>query len=61
MILTIERLGHRGDGIAQGPDGQVFVPQTLPGEVVEGDVAGDQLLNTRILTPSANRWTRNCG
>ena len=60
MILTIERLGHRGDGIAQGPDGQVFVPQTLPGEVVEGDVAGDQLLNTRILTPSANRIRPPC-
>ena len=60
MILTIERLGHRGDGIAQGPEGQVFVPQTLPGEVVEGDLAGDQLLNTRILTPSANRIRPPC-
>ena len=60
MILTIERLGHRGDGIAQGPEGQVFVPQTLPGEVVEGDLAGDQLLNTRILTPSVNRIRPPC-
>jgi 23S rRNA (uracil1939-C5)-methyltransferase len=60
VILTIERLGHRGDGIAQGPDGQVFVPQTLPGEVVEGDLAGDQLLNTRILTPSVNRIRPPC-
>ena len=60
MILTVERLGHRGDGIAQGPEGQVFVPQTLPGEVVEGDQAGDQLLNTRILTPSPNRIRPPC-
>ena len=60
MILTIERLGHRGDGSAQGPGGPVFVPQTLPGEVVEGDIAGDQLLNTRILTPSANRIRPPC-
>jgi 23S rRNA (uracil1939-C5)-methyltransferase len=60
VILTIERLGHRGDGIAQGPGGPVFVPQTLPGEVVEGDIAGDQLLNTRILTPSANRIRPPC-
>ena len=60
MILTIERLGHRGDGVAQGPEGQVFVPQTLPGEVVEGDLAGDQLLNTRILTPSVNRIRPPC-
>ena len=60
MILTIERLGHRGDGIAQGPEGQVFVPQMLPGEVVEGDLAGDQLLNARILTPSPNRIRPPC-
>jgi 23S rRNA (uracil1939-C5)-methyltransferase len=60
VILTIERLGHRGDGIAQGPEGQVFVPQTLPGEVVEGDQAGDLLLNTRILTPSPNRIRPPC-
>jgi 23S rRNA (uracil1939-C5)-methyltransferase len=60
VILTIERLGHRGDGVAQGPEGQVFVPQTLPGEVVEGDLAGDQLLNTRILTPSVNRIRPPC-
>jgi 23S rRNA (uracil1939-C5)-methyltransferase len=60
VILTIERLGHRGDGIAQGPEGQVFVPQMLPGEVVEGDLAGDQLLNARILTPSPNRIRPPC-
>ena len=60
MILTIERLGHRGDGIAQGPEGQVFVPQMLPGEVVEGDLAGDQLVNTRIHTPSPNRIRPPC-
>jgi 23S rRNA (uracil1939-C5)-methyltransferase len=60
VILTVERLGHRGDGIAQGPEGQVFVPQTLPGEVVEGDQAGDLLLNTRILTPSPNRIRPPC-
>lgn len=60
MILTIDRLGHRGDGIAQGPDGQVLVPQVLPGEVVEGDPAGDRLVNIRILTPSAQRIRPPC-
>jgi 23S rRNA (uracil1939-C5)-methyltransferase len=60
VILTVERLGHRGDGIAQGPEGQVFVPQTLPGEVVDGDQAGDLLLNTRILSPSPNRIRPPC-
>ena len=33
--LTISRIGHRGDGIADTPGGPVFVPYTLPGEIVE--------------------------
>jgi 23S rRNA (uracil1939-C5)-methyltransferase len=32
--LTITRLGHRGDGVADTPVGPAFVPYTLPGEVV---------------------------
>jgi 23S rRNA (uracil1939-C5)-methyltransferase len=32
--LTIHRLGHRGDGIADTPAGPVYVPYALPGEVV---------------------------
>jgi len=31
----IDALGHRGDGIASGPDGSIYVPGTLPGETVE--------------------------
>ncbi|MDQ1846810.1 class I SAM-dependent RNA methyltransferase [Gemmobacter fulvus] len=67
MKLTIERLGHLGDAIAQGPDGPVYVPQMLPGEEVEGEIQGDKLLNARILTPSADRvkppcpHARSCG
>ena len=57
MILTIDRLGHLGDGIAAGP---VFVPMTLPGEVVEGDVTGDQMPAPRIVTPSTDRVRPPC-
>jgi 23S rRNA (uracil1939-C5)-methyltransferase len=32
--LAIVRLGHRGDGIADGDDGPVYVPYTLAGESV---------------------------
>ena len=32
--LTIARIGHRGDGIADTNTGPVFVPFTLPGETV---------------------------
>ena len=60
MILTIDRLGHLGDGVATGPDGAVFIPQMLPGEVVEGDLQGGKLLNPRIVTPSVNRVRPPC-
>ena len=45
-ILTIHRLGHHGDGIAPGP---IFVPRTLPGEVVEGDIEGTAMVNPKIV------------
>ena len=32
--LTIAKLGRRGDGIAETPAGPVYVPYTLPGEIV---------------------------
>lgn len=63
MRLTVERLGHLGDGIAGG----LFIPRTLPGEEVEGDLAGDRLENVRIVTPVADRvrppcpHARSCG
>ena len=56
MKLTIARLGHRGDGIAES----VYAPGTLPGEEVEGDLAGDTLTGIRILTPSAARVKPPC-
>jgi 23S rRNA (uracil1939-C5)-methyltransferase len=56
----IERLGHLGDAIAQGPDGPVFISQVLPGEEVEGDLVGDRLINVRIVSPVANRVKPPC-
>ena len=60
MILTIDRLGHLGDGIAKGPDGPVYIPGLLPGEEVEGTLQGDRLLDPRIVTPSADRKKPPC-
>ena len=57
MTVTIERLGHQGDGIADGP---VFVPRTLPGEVIDGDVAEARIVSPRIVTPSPNRVSPPC-
>jgi 23S rRNA (uracil1939-C5)-methyltransferase len=33
--LGIDRLGHRGDGVAETPEGPVYIPHVLPGERVE--------------------------
>ena len=55
--VTIERLGHRGDGIAPGP---VFAPRTLPGETVTGTAEGDRLSDIRILSPSPHRVKAPC-
>ena len=60
MIVTIDRLGHLGDGVAHGPDGAIFIPQMLPGEVVEGDLQDGKLQNPRIITPSVNRVRPPC-
>ncbi len=57
MRLTVERLGHHGDGIAGGP---VFVPRTLPGEVVEGEVDGGRMVQPKIVTPSPDRVAAPC-
>ena len=32
--LSITHLGHRGDGVADTPTGPLYVPYTLPGEIV---------------------------
>ncbi|SMX47007.1 class I SAM-dependent RNA methyltransferase [Actibacterium lipolyticum] len=57
MTVTIRRLGHLGDGVADGP---VFVPLTLPGEEVEGELVGDRIAQPRIVTPSADRVRPPC-
>ncbi|PWE30035.1 class I SAM-dependent RNA methyltransferase [Maritimibacter sp. 55A14] len=57
MKVTVERLGHLGDGVGDGP---VFVPRALPGEVVEGVVEDGRMLAPRILTPSPLRVRPTC-
>ncbi|MGI9390064.1 MAG: class I SAM-dependent RNA methyltransferase [Boseongicola sp.] len=56
-MLTIDRLGHRGDGIAEGP---IYVPRTLPGEIVEGEIVDGCVSNPRIMTPSPIRVSPPC-
>ncbi|SDX88258.1 23S rRNA m(5)U-1939 methyltransferase [Citreimonas salinaria] len=57
----IERLGHQGDGIASGVDGgPVYAPGTLPGEVVEGEIAAGHMAAPRIVTPVPERVSPPC-
>jgi 23S rRNA (uracil1939-C5)-methyltransferase len=53
----ILRLGHQGDGIADGP---VFAPRTLPGEIVSGTLDRDLLKDIRIEEPSSDRVHPAC-
>lgn len=61
--LVIDRIGHRGDGIAETPDGPVFVPYALPGETVEAEaVPGhpDRRHLLRVVSASADRVEPFC-
>jgi len=62
LEMEIARLGAQGDGIAEGPDGPLFVPFTLPGErarvVVSEDGKHAALLE--VLDPSAERIDPVC-
>jgi len=40
--LAINRLAHRGDGVADTPAGPLYVPYTLPGETVEAEAVPGQ-------------------
>lgn len=55
--FEILRVGHQGDGIADGP---VFAPRTLPGEIVTGNVDGSLLTDIRIAEPSSARVQPVC-
>ena len=57
MRVTVERLGHLGEGIAAGP---VFVPGGLPGEEVEGEVVDGRMAAPRIVKPSSDRVKAAC-
>jgi 23S rRNA (uracil1939-C5)-methyltransferase len=61
--LTIVSVGHRGDGLAEGPDGAIFVPGALPGEMVDvEEVAGhpDRRRLLRIESASEARIAPFC-
>jgi len=58
--LEISRLGGQGDGIAETPAGQVFVPFTVPGDVVTAAVEKSRGTLISVLQPSPQRVTPPC-
>jgi 23S rRNA (uracil1939-C5)-methyltransferase len=66
MKLRIEKAIYGGDGLARVPEGKtVFVPGTLPGELVEATIAADRRSFATselhsILEPSPERVVPGC-
>jgi 23S rRNA (uracil1939-C5)-methyltransferase len=58
--LRIERLGHRGEGVAMLGGRRVFVPYALPGETVTVEVDGDQARLVDIVEASPQRIAPSC-
>ena len=58
--VTIERIGHRGDGIAPTPEGPVYVAFTLPGECVTFERSGERGRLLEIIAPTPERTTPPC-
>jgi 23S rRNA (uracil1939-C5)-methyltransferase len=62
LEVTIDRLGAQGDGVADGPDGALFVPFALPGERVrvEPDADGKHAELLAVLEASLARVEPVC-
>jgi 23S rRNA (uracil1939-C5)-methyltransferase len=61
MRLTVTRVGAQGDGVGALPDGgEVFLPFTLPGEVVEAELSGTRGRVSELIEASAERVAPPC-
>jgi 23S rRNA (uracil1939-C5)-methyltransferase len=60
QALDIARLGAQGDGVADLPSGQVFVPYALPGERVQADVRGERARLIAVIDASPDRVAPVC-
>src|SRR5262245_16584622 len=61
--LAIAALGHHGDGVADGPQGAIYVANALPGEIVDVEAwpeHPDRRHVVQIVTPSADRISPFC-
>lgn len=59
-ILDVAEIGGRGDGLAAGPNGPIYVPYALPGEQVRARVAADRATVIEVLQASPERIEPAC-
>ncbi len=58
--VTISAIGHKGDGVADTPNGQIYVPLSLPGETLKIALSGERGSIVEIVTPSPDRVAAPC-
>jgi len=58
--FAISRLGHKGDGIAEMPEGITHVGFALPGETVIAEVRDGHFESTKVLESSRDRVAPVC-
>jgi 23S rRNA (uracil1939-C5)-methyltransferase len=54
-LITIDRVGGQGDGMAMTPGGLVFAPLTLPGERIRAEVKDGRAESMEIVEASPDR------
>ncbi|MBL4872432.1 MAG: class I SAM-dependent RNA methyltransferase [Rhodobacteraceae bacterium] len=60
MPYKIKHLSIQGDGITDGPNGPIYIPFALTGELVEGEIDGNRIPKPRIVEPSSDRVKAPC-
>ncbi len=60
LRLEIAGMGRRGEGIAHGDGGTLFIPYALPGETVRAEVDGEQARIVAIESASSDRVEAFC-
>jgi 23S rRNA (uracil1939-C5)-methyltransferase len=59
-IITITKVGHEGDGLAETAGGPLYVPYSLPGETLRLERQGERGLIEEIVTASPERVAPPC-
>lgn len=60
LRLEIAGMGRRGEGIAHGDSGTLFIPYALPGETVRAEVDGERARIVAIESASPDRIASFC-